>query len=178
MAGAGRKGDRATCPADSHGRNCCPHRVEGPATNGSSSVFVNGRSILRADDTGKHSGCCGEMTWTAQRGAPTVFANGRSIFRMGDTTTHCGGEGFLQEGSTNVIIGDDPIYGDHAKNLSKAWPRETQLLFTVLGQKIEEGKVIITYADGKQETLRINQGRVRFRAPLPIRRFDLIFEED
>lgn len=46
MPAAARLGDRSNCPSDSHGNECCPHNVTGPATEGSPNVFINGKPAL------------------------------------------------------------------------------------------------------------------------------------
>ena len=105
LPGAGRLGDVAQVPSDSHGCPHCPHPGVGPAIVGSANVNVNGMAALRVGDAGVHSACCSSNTWVAVQGAPTVFVNGRAAFRMGDATAHCGGNGRLVAGSGNVIIG-------------------------------------------------------------------------
>ena len=106
MPQAGRVGDHAKNPSDAHGCAVCAHSVEGPATQGSPDVFVNGRSILRVGDPGEHGSCCGSNTWQALEGSSGVFVNGKRLHRVGDTTEHCGGDGALVQGSPNLFIGD------------------------------------------------------------------------
>ena len=106
MAQAGRKGDQAHCPADSHGCPACPHDVIGPAVEGSPDVKINGREALRVGDRGAHGACCGPNQWQAVGGAPGVFINGQRAHRVGDDVAHCGGDGALETGSANVLIGD------------------------------------------------------------------------
>ena len=106
MAQAGRKGDQAHCPADSHGCPACPHDVIGPAVEGSPDVKINGREALRVGDRGEHGACCGPNQWQAVGGAPGVFINGQRAHRVGDDVAHCGGDGALETGSANVLIGD------------------------------------------------------------------------
>jgi len=106
MPAAGRLGDKAFCPSDSHGCLACSHPVSGPAVQGSPDVFTNSMPSVRVGDAGIHSACCGPNTWTAAKGSATVFINGAAAHRMGDKTTHCGGTGQLVEGSANVFIGD------------------------------------------------------------------------
>ena len=106
MAQAGRKGDQAHCPSDSHGCPKCPHDVQGPAVEGSSDVEINGRDALRVGDRGAHGSCCGPNQWQAVGGAPGVFINGQKAHRVGDHVAHCGGDGVLETGSGNVLIGD------------------------------------------------------------------------
>lgn len=105
MAKAARLGDKANCPADSHGNLCCPHNVTGPAIKGSSNVNINGLPALRLGDPGIHATCCGSNTWECSEGSSTVFINGLPAVRMGDMTTHCGGIGKIISGSPNVNIG-------------------------------------------------------------------------
>ena len=107
MPSAGRLGDSAHVPADSHGCPACPHSAVGPATAGSLDVFINEKPALRVGDTGVHAACCGSNTWVAVGGAASVLINGRKAHRQGDSTAHCGGSGSLVEGSPNVIIGDE-----------------------------------------------------------------------
>ena len=106
MAQAGRKGDQARCPADSHGCPKCPHDVQGPAVEGSPNVEINGQRALRVGDRGSHGSCCGPNQWQAVGGAPGVFINGQKAHRVGDDVAHCGGHGALATGSGNVLIGD------------------------------------------------------------------------
>lgn len=106
MPSAGRKGDAAHCPADSHGCPACPHDVTGPAVEGSGDVLINGRLALRVGDRGSHGACCGPNQWQATGGAPGVLINGRRAHRVGDDVAHCGGSGVLVGGSGDVIIGD------------------------------------------------------------------------
>lgn len=106
MADAGRLGDKANCPADSHGCPSCSHPVTGPAVAGSPNVYVNNAAALRVGDPGVHAACCGSNTWNAKEGAPTVFINGKAAYRKGDPSKHCGGMGKLIEGSPNVNIGN------------------------------------------------------------------------
>ena len=94
MPEAGRKGDDARCPADSHGCPACPHDVTGPAD-----VQINGRLALRVGDRGAHGSCCGPNQWQAVGGAPGVFINGQKAHRRGDDVAHCGGDGALATGS-------------------------------------------------------------------------------
>lgn len=106
MPPAGRLGDKAQVPADSHGCPGCPHPAIGPAIDGSGNVNINGQPALRVGDKGVHAACCGPNTWEAVQGAPGVFINGRAAHRMGDPNQHCGGAGKLVEGSSNVLIGN------------------------------------------------------------------------
>ena len=106
MSAVGRRGDEAKVGADSHGCPLCPHTARGPASEGSPNVFVNGRSVLRVGDRGKHSSCCGPNTWEAAKGAPAVFINDLPAHRQGDAVEHCGGRGRLIQGSADVFVGD------------------------------------------------------------------------
>ncbi len=105
MPPLGRVGDNAMCPADVHGKPCCPHPTTGPASAGSPDVLINGIPALRVGDTGVHAACCGPNKWEAVKGSGTVFINGKPAFRLGDTTKHCGGVGNLIVGSPTVIVG-------------------------------------------------------------------------
>lgn len=104
MPPACRVGDKAHCPADAHGKQCCPHSVIGPATAGSPNVFIEGKPALRVGDPGVHSACCGPNSWVAAQGSSKVFVNNIPIVRLNDATTHCGGSGKMVEGSSLVII--------------------------------------------------------------------------
>lgn len=106
MPGAARLGDKSKCPMDAHGCKVCTHCVQGPATQGSPDVIVNGKPAVRMGDMGIHALCCGSNTWVASNGAPTVTINGKPAVRMTDTTAHCGGVGQMIQGSANVIIGN------------------------------------------------------------------------
>lgn len=99
-----RLGDQANCPADSHGNNCCPHDVTGPAVTASPDVFINGKPALRVGDTGIHSACCGSNTWVCIEGSARVRVNGIPLVRLGDATRHCGGQGKMIEGSSDVVV--------------------------------------------------------------------------
>jgi uncharacterized Zn-binding protein involved in type VI secretion len=105
MPPQGRLGDKANCPADTHGCPGCAHPVVGPAIAGSTDVNVNKRPAIRVGDPGQHAACCKANTWTAAKGSATVFINGKPAHRMGDDTLHCGGKGTLIEGSNNVMVG-------------------------------------------------------------------------
>lgn len=105
MPKAARITDQSNCPSDSHGNDCCPHNVTGPAITGSDNVNINGLKALRVGDTGTHSGCCGSNTWKCSVGSSTVFINGLPAVRQGDQTTHCGGTGTIITGSDDVYIG-------------------------------------------------------------------------
>ncbi len=100
-----RAGDNAFCPADAHGKLCCPHPVTGPATAGSPDVMVNSQPALRVGDPGVHAACCGPNAWKAAAGSATVFINSKPVVRLGDATTHCGGSGTMIQASPDVIIG-------------------------------------------------------------------------
>ena len=105
MPAQSRIGDDAMCPADAHGKNCCPHGVPGPGVGGSPNVLADGQAVLRIGDPGVHSGCCGPNTWVVAGGSGTVFFNGIPASRVGDSTTHCGGGGALVAGSGTVVTG-------------------------------------------------------------------------
>ena len=102
----GRLAHKARCEEDAHGCVNCPHPVEGRATRGARTVFVNGQPALRIGDTGIHRSCCGLGTWTAGDGSSTVWIEHQLAHRKGDMTVHCGGIGELIEGSPDVYVGD------------------------------------------------------------------------
>lgn len=106
MKPAGRVGDIAFCPSDSHGCPGCAHPVQGPAIQGSPNVLINDLPALRVGDPGIHAACCGGNKWKAKEGASTVIVNNKKIFRLNDPTKHCGGDGTLVGGSPNVLVGD------------------------------------------------------------------------
>jgi uncharacterized Zn-binding protein involved in type VI secretion len=108
MPPAGRVGDQARNPLDTHTCQKCPHDVIGPAIDGSPNVEINGKLALRVGDPGTHALCCGPNNWRAFEGAATVEINGLPAHRLGDMTQHCGGMGKLVEGSPDVDIGDVP----------------------------------------------------------------------
>lgn len=129
MARQGRLGDKAWAVADAHGCPGCPHPALGPAISGSTNVNVNGRAALRVDDRGVHAACCGPSRWRAAQGSATVFINGRAAHRMGDTSQHCGGNGWLIEGSKDVLVGDRgqaPAGVAAAAHLAPGVPGETE----------------------------------------------------
>ena len=105
MPGLGRLGDKSKADVDAHGCPACPHKVEGPAVQGSPDVMVNNRPALRVGDMGIHAACCGPNTWVATMGSVTVFINNLPAHRKGDMDAHCGGIGKLAEGSDDVIVG-------------------------------------------------------------------------
>lgn len=109
-------------PADSHGNDCCPHDVCGPAVTASPDVFVGGLGVLRVGDTGVHAGphgkpdpivtnghggelCCGPNTWECIKGQLLGVRQRSSCVRLGDDTRHCGGAGKIVEGNKTVIVG-------------------------------------------------------------------------
>ena len=98
-----RLGDQANCPADVHGKNCCPHNVTGPAVTASPNVFINGNPAHRVGDTGVHSACCGPNTWVCGEGSARVRVSGIPLVRVGDATQHCGGMGKMVQASGNVF---------------------------------------------------------------------------
>ncbi len=100
-----RLGDQSEVPSDSHGLPCCPHRCVGPAQTGSPNVFVNGKAALRVTDQGVHSKCCGANTWIAVDGSQSVIINNLQAHRKDDKDQHCGGEGYMIEGSPDVLVG-------------------------------------------------------------------------
>ncbi|MDR2051103.1 MAG: PAAR domain-containing protein [Deltaproteobacteria bacterium] len=104
MRPATRVGDKANCPADSHGKSCCAHNVTGPATRGSPDVFIDGRPALRLGDPGVHASCCGSNTWVTAEGSKKVLINDIPAVRLHDATAHCGGSGRMIEGSPTVFI--------------------------------------------------------------------------
>jgi uncharacterized Zn-binding protein involved in type VI secretion len=104
MRPATRVGDKANCPADAHGKNCCAHNVTGPAVAGSPDVFIDGRPALRLSDPGVHGSCCGPNTWVTAEGSKKVLINDIPAVRLHDATAHCGGSGRMIEGSPTVFI--------------------------------------------------------------------------
>jgi putative chitinase len=134
MPGAARLGDKSKCDADVHGKKCCPHSVEGPATEGSPNVFINGKKALRKGDKGVHSTCCGKNEWAAKKGSPVVFINGISAIRIGDGAAHCGGMGNLIEGSENVFIGDKSVSADK----DKKEPNKENFSFDFTEEKLDK----------------------------------------
>ncbi len=105
MPEAARLNDTVKCNGDSHGCPACPHVTRGPVMTGSTDVFVNGRPAARTGDTGMHVACCGPNTFEVTGGSGTVFINGKGAARKGDSTGHCGGQGKVEGGSGDVIIG-------------------------------------------------------------------------
>ncbi|NVB39679.1 PAAR domain-containing protein [Pseudenhygromyxa sp. WMMC2535] len=144
MPKAGRVGDNAACPADSHGAPCCAHGVSGPAVAGSPDVSINNKSAVRVGDPGVHSACCGPNTWHATSGSSTVMINGVPAHRLGDSTAHCGGGGTLVQGSDNVLIGDrdgfteQPVYD------------EGFIIVDADGDPVPDRQYTLTLADGRK----------------------------
>jgi uncharacterized Zn-binding protein involved in type VI secretion len=151
MAGAGRLGDKAFCPSDSHGCLACSHPVRGPAVQGSFNVFVNSRPALRSGDAGIHAACCGPNTWKASGGSATVFINGMPAHRMGDETVHCGGSGNLIEGSGNVFIGDGTGAGGSPWVPQAGFPPAEKAQREALIQAHEEGTPFCEICEGPVE---------------------------
>lgn len=163
MPEAGRLGDNARVPSDSHGSVCCAHDCVGPATKGSEDVLINGRPALRIQDVGVHSSCCGANQWQAVAGAPAVLINDRKAHRLGDATQHCGGGGKLIEGSGDVIIGDSGGSSSPA-DMAKTWIAfRVKSIFgdTIEGVEVEAtgkrtGKKL-TKAVGSEEATRFSE---------------------
>lgn len=105
MAEACNLSSISRCPNDTHGNDCCPHDVRGPAVTCSPNVKIGGEGALRVGDTGTHSTCCGSNTWEAIEGSSKVFINGKPAVRKGDKTRHCGGDGEMITGVATVNIG-------------------------------------------------------------------------
>lgn len=147
MPGAGRVGDSAQNPRDSHNCPACPHEASGPGTEGSPNVLINNRAALRVGDHGVHSSCCGPNTWEATRGAPGVFINGERAHRIDDTVRHCGGNGKLVGGSDNVLIGDhhDPFQ----KVPTSRYARRICVVFDDGGEPVKNRSCRIIREDGR-----------------------------
>jgi uncharacterized Zn-binding protein involved in type VI secretion len=143
MQQAGRVGDNAKCSADSHGCPSCPHTVSGPAQSGSGDIIINGHNALRIGDEGTHSSCCGANTWRAAGGSASVLLNGKQAHRKGDKTTHCGGEGSLDIGSPNVLIGD---IGGKLLDGQRSWIRFT--LVDDSGNPMPDIEYEVVFPDG------------------------------
>jgi len=94
-AGYAAVGDKASCPADSHGTPACPMSTIGPITTGSPNVFVRGRPAARVGDVGVHAACAGSNTFEITGGDGTVLINGRAAAKIGSQTQHCGGVGSI-----------------------------------------------------------------------------------
>ena len=94
-AGCAAVGDRASCPADSHGTPACPMSTIGPITTGSPNVFVRGRPAARVGDVGIHAACAGSNTFEIVSGDGSVMINGRPAAKIGSTKQHCGGMGSI-----------------------------------------------------------------------------------
>ena len=158
MPEAGRLGDQAHVPSDSHGSVCCAHSCIGPATSGSGDVLINGRPALRIDDQGVHSSCCGGNTWVAVAGAPAVLINDRKAHRLNDATQHCGGAGKLVEGSPDVIIGDG---GGGAQQLGR-YDQAFYLKYDDTGEPVANRRFRIIREDGSViEGTTDDQGRTQ-----------------
>lgn len=104
MTGAVRLGDGHAGVCNHGIPDCCPHGVAGIYITASTSVFVNGRGIVRVGDGVIHS-CphCG--VGVATTGSGSVFVNGRGVHRIGDVVVYPGGIGAAITGSGDVIIG-------------------------------------------------------------------------
>ncbi|WP_182418076.1 PAAR domain-containing protein [Bartonella sp. HY038] len=99
MPPAHRKGDIGS------GHGC--HYPPSVANSGSPNVFVNGRPLMRVDDTYTPHACniCPSASHgrKASVGSRSVFVNGKVAVRIGDAID-CGG--VAQNGSKNVNIGN------------------------------------------------------------------------
>lgn len=83
-------GCQHTCPQDKH--------VGGPATQGSTNVFINNKGACRQNDPMM----CKKGIDKIAMGSTNVFINSRPSARLGDATIH-GGK--ITSGSSNVFIG-------------------------------------------------------------------------
>lgn len=158
MSRAGRVGDVAHVPSDSHDCPHCPHVAMGPAVSGSNNVLINNRCALRANDKGLHVACCDNNRWLAQGGAKFVLINNRRPHRLGDPTAHCGGRGVLLGASNNVCIGDHPAYNNER---NRSWALAFQLL-DPFGRPRRNSEVTVHFEDGSSIDRTLdNDGRLR-----------------
>lgn len=94
-----RLGDKAQCPADSHGGLADPMPTIGPIISGSPLVLIDGRPAARKGDRGVHAACSGPNTFEIVEGDPNVLINGRPAAKLDHQTRHCGGMGRIVEAS-------------------------------------------------------------------------------
>jgi hypothetical protein len=80
MPPASRVNDKAKCPSDSHGKQCCSHSVTGPAVSGSPDVFINGQPVLRIGDPGEHSSCAAPIPGNARKAAPPCLSTASLLY--------------------------------------------------------------------------------------------------
>jgi uncharacterized Zn-binding protein involved in type VI secretion len=95
-------GDKAVCPADSHGCPGCPHIAVGIIKTGCAKVKVNGKPVALVGQTGTHAVCCGPNTYKLVEGDPDVLIDGKRVCRLGDKTQHCGGMGTIKDATFTV----------------------------------------------------------------------------
>ncbi len=75
-----------------------PH-IGGPITEGSSSVFIEGKKVCRQGDSAQ---CSSPSSDSIQQGSSSVFINGKPAARVGDSTAH---GGVIVGGAMSVFIG-------------------------------------------------------------------------
>ncbi|MFM7203013.1 MAG: PAAR domain-containing protein [Myxococcota bacterium] len=152
MKPAGRVGDIAFCPSDSHGCPGCAHPVQGPAIQGSPNVLINDLPALRVGDPGIHAACCGGNQWKAKEGARSVLINDKPLHRQGDASSHCGGNGKLMVGSNDVVVGE----------LTQAGQTEYDQMFIIYFADSNEPVSNVSYRI-KMEMGQIVEGKTDFK---------------
>lgn len=111
MSGAARMGDAVMgVTAEEHAGHIYPHypmQFVGTVSGGcSSNVYINGRpAAMVGSSTIERDGCCGAGTGNIAGGSSSVFINGRPAARDGDVLHAHNGNGIVNSGSDNVIIG-------------------------------------------------------------------------
>lgn len=106
MPGVCRVGDTCSGTCDI-GAIDCPHTYNGgTCDNGSPSVFINGKAVVRVGDTGA-TNCPHIGSFSSTEGSSSVFVNGKAVVRIGDSIScvRCGKSGTHTTGSGTVIIG-------------------------------------------------------------------------
>ena len=107
MPEAARLSDIGKGDPHAHGCPACPHAVQGPIVQGSTTVFINGLPAARVGDMGVSAACCGPNMFELSAGSSTVFIDGKAAVRKDDAIKQCQSfTGKVINGSPDVKIGD------------------------------------------------------------------------
>ena len=111
MPAAARLGDAVYgITAGEHSGHTTPHPpmvfTGNISSNCSGNVFINGRPAAHIGSvTTENDGCCGTSHGIVAVGSGSVFINGIPASREGDALQPHSGNGIVNSGSGNVIIG-------------------------------------------------------------------------
>jgi uncharacterized Zn-binding protein involved in type VI secretion len=107
MAAAARVSDISKGDSHAHGCPICPHTVQGPIVEGSTTVFINNLPAARKGDKGISAVCCGPNIYELSKGSSSVFIDGKAAVRKDDDIKQClSFTGKVSTGSPDVDIGD------------------------------------------------------------------------